>query len=116
MTNEEPTTIAPRDAIRSKILSSANMHGATRLITFFGSEIELHQPSVGDIQKLGADAKLGFTQVLIDYAFVPNTKEKVFVAGDLEALNELPFNMDIQKVINVIEEFTNLSVTDAEKN
>lgn len=109
-----------RDNIRAKVFASDTRKGETALIDFFGTTIELRQPSIGEIQKfgdaVGDDKSIGFTNILIDYAYVPNTDEKVFEEGDVADLNELPFGADVQRVIAAIEKFTNLSVNDAEKN
>lgn len=109
-----------RDATRAKIFAAENKQGESVLLKFFGTEIELKQPSIGEIQKFGENVvdggRIPFAQILVDYAYVPGTTEKVFELGDIESLNQLPFNADIQAVVDTIEQFTNLSVKDAEKN
>lgn len=120
--SEDTKTKAPltRDAARAKIFAAENKKGESVVLQFFGTEIELKQPSIGEIQKFGENVaeggRIAFAQILVDYAYVPGTQEKVFESGDIASLNQLPFNADIQRVIDTIETFTNLSVKDAEKN
>lgn len=113
-----PTTA--RDTIRASIFAAKNREGKRAVVNFFGTDIEIHQPSVGDInrysEQLGAGDSIPFAEVLINYAYVPSTETKVFESGDIDTLNELPFNEDIQKVISIVEGFTNVSPKEAEKN
>lgn len=104
-----------RDSIRSAILSSESKRRKSKVLPFFGQDIEIRQPSVGDMMKFSEGNK-SFIQVLIDFAFVPGTNEKVFEATDKAALEELPFNEDVQAVLDAVTELTSASVKDAEKN
>ena len=107
-----------RDEIRAKILSQENMRGKSVELKFFGADIELRQPSLGQIQQYmeSGDNKISLIRMLLDYAYVPGTDERVFEAGDVEALSQLPFGEDMSKVAAAIEKFTSLVIGDAEKN
>lgn len=110
--------MATRDELRSAILSSANMKRKSVKLKFFGAEIELLQPTAGDIMRYMDDStkSLNIANVLLDYAYVPGTEEKVFEEGDLENIKQLPFNEDMQALVKAIEQFTNIMVGEAEKN
>lgn len=122
MTKETNSISQPltRDNVRARIFAADNTRGEAEIINFFGTKIELRQPSVGDMQKFSEQAGQGdttqFTQILVSYSYVPGTNEKVFESGDVASLNLLPFNAEMQHVVTVIERFTNLSVQEAEKN
>lgn len=109
-----------RDALRARIFAAENKRGKSTIVEFFGTDIELREPSVGDIQRLGErlndEKSIGFVQILIDYAYVPGTDDKAFEEGDMETLSQLTFGADVQRVLEAVEGFTNLSIKDAEKN
>ena len=107
-----------RTEIRALILSSENLKRKTLVFTFFGAEIELRQPTTGDIMRYMEESTrtMSLVNILLDYAYIPGTDEKVFEAGDIDTLKQLPYNEDMQKLTKVIEQFTNVIVSDAEKN
>lgn len=107
-----------RDEIRAAILASDNLKRKTVPLKFFGAEIELRQPTTGDIIRAteGGTNRFTLVNVLLDYAYVPGTDEKVFEEGDVEHLKSLPYNEDMKSLTQAIETFTNILVGDAEKN
>lgn len=107
-----------RDALRALIFSAEKAKPKTVALNFFGADIELRQPSVGDIQKYmeSESQTMSMVSVLIDYAYVPGTDEKVFDPADADTLKALPFNEDVRKATEAINTFTNVVLGDAEKN
>lgn len=107
-----------RTELRARIFAAENTTRKKIKLTFFNAEIELRQPTAGDILRyMENDARsLNLISVLLDYAYVPGTNEKVFEEGDVETLKQLPFNEDMQQVTKAIEQFTNVMVGQAEKN
>ena len=103
--------------LRGAILASGNTLGRRKLVKFNGHDIEIKQPSIGQMLAMEQDAdKFGFVEILIEHAYVPGTNEKVFEPINREELMSLPFTVDCRKVVAVLEELVNLSVNDAVKN
>ena len=86
-----------RDDIRAQIFSSENKKAQSKLITVFGVKLELKQPSLGEIIDAQAeeDRKRGIVNMLIRYAFVPETNERVFEEADFDSILGLPFGDEI---------------------
>lgn len=107
-----------RNLIRGTILASDNYKRDAIELDFFGAQIELRQPTTGDILRYtdSNSNALSLISILLDYAYVPGTNEKVFEEGDVEELKQLPYNKDMQALIKAIERFTNVMISDAEKN
>lgn len=107
-----------KDAMRAKIFSAQSMDRKTVVVPFYGADIELRQPSVGEIEKLfdKETGKMSFVNMLIDHAYVPGTSEKVFTFADHDQLKDLPFNEDMSKVAETISKLTNVNIKAAEKN
>lgn len=105
-----------KDDIRSKILSSDSKKGKAEVIKFFGTEIEIRQPTLRDLVNYAGKEKTSFVDTLLEYAYVPGTNEKVFEEADRDGLLDLPFGEDAQRVGDVIAKFTNMSVDTAVKN
>lgn len=107
-----------RDSLRAKIFAAKNTTRKTIKVPFYDAEIELRQPTVGEIEKL-TDPETGKTSmvtILIDYAYVPGTDTKMFDVADAEQLTSMPFGSDMAKVADAITELTNVKVKEAEKN
>lgn len=105
-----------RDKLRELIFG--NGKPASTMIEFFGQTIELRQPSVAEVEKMHADgAKLSSTiDMLVRYAHVPNTEEKVFEIADIEVLSTMPWGPDLTRATNAIAKLTGVDVEGAEKN
>ena len=111
---EAPT----KGSIRAQIFSSSNCHKKRIKVSFYGTELELRQPSVSEVEKLfDRDTnKISMVQVLIDHAYVPGTEEKVFTIADMDGLKDLPFSADVGRIADAIAKLTNVDVKAAEKN
>ena len=109
-----------RDDLRTKIFSGAtNRESIT--ITFFGADIELRQPTVGQLQNMleeqsNRQGNIPLPQYLIQYAYVPGTDDKVFDQADLAGLMDLPYNQDMIIVANAVGKLSGVNVPVAEKN
>lgn len=114
-------TMSPRDQIRQKIFSSKP---ESRLLQFYGTEVELRQPKLRDIFAMRQkDQSTASYQMLIDYLFVPSTDENVFTQEDLPSLGNLSFNDDMQEFLKAVTEMfggdpeaLELSIKSAEKS
>lgn len=98
-----------RDAIRARIFASRKP--ASKIITFFGEEIEFRQSTFGEIlaAKESASPESAVIGALVSQAFIPGTNEHVFEEGDAEALKAQPFGDDFIRVAKTIEELTQVN-------
>lgn len=116
--NGEMKPPVTKGSLRTIIFSSQNKDKKAILVPFYGAEIEIRQPSVGEIEKLidKETQRMSFVQVLIDHAYVPGSPEKVFTAADYDELRDLPYSGDMAKVAETITALTNVNLKAAEKN
>lgn len=107
-----------RKALRAAIFAAENTKPKSVLFKLFGNEVEIRQPTVGQITKI-AERKNNVSvivAVLIEYCYVPNTEEKVFEEADREQLLDMPTGQWLNDFNKAIEELTGVDVKAAEKN
>jgi hypothetical protein len=95
-------TKALRDQLRSSILEG--MHGDRILTTLSGQEIEIRSPSLADIVELQQEDNraVSFARMLIAYAYVPGTDERLFDPEDEAEILKMPFNEELRKLTNAM--------------
>jgi len=111
--------VPSRDDIRAAIFSSDSKKPQVFSLTFFGQKLELRQPSVDNIIKLSDESSNttnNVVDILIEYAFIPGTTEKVFEKTDADAIKSLPFNKDFSAVIAGFKELTDINLEEEAKN
>lgn len=97
-----------RDQMRANIFASKQVK--IKIVDFFGEKIELRQPVLADILAAKEkDTQDGVIGMLVDYAYVPGTDQKVFEPTDRDGLLQLPFGNDFLDVSNALEELTNVN-------
>ena len=113
---EKVLPVSNRDTIRKAILSGRK--AKTLLVTAFGVELEMRQPSLGDVLDLQdmESTKERVIQSLINYCYVPGTKEKVFDITDSEVLAALPFDDNFTAIQEAIAELTGIDVEEEKGN
>lgn len=106
-----------RSALRNAILGTQHSFRA-KTISFFGEEIELRQSTLKDVLDAQdtEDRKSAMVGMLVRYAYVPGTNEKVFEEEDADAIMQLPFGPDFTAVNEAIAEITGVNITVQEKN
>lgn len=104
-----------RQDIRAKIFASRQPKAER--ITFYGTEIEIRQPLIGSIYgrpETESDeeaAQYTSIRMLIEYAFVPGTDERVFDDADLDSLLTLPMESDMLEALRAIGRLTGANFT-----
>lgn len=100
-----------RDSIRGKILATQEVKKIR--CTFFGTEVELRQPTLKEILKTDetADKTEQAISMIIKYCYVPGTEERVFEAADKDVLLSLPFGEDFVRIQKAIATLTEINVT-----
>lgn len=114
MTEQTPPNT--RDDIRTAIFSGR--HAKTLPVKAFGIDLEMRQPSLGDILDLQElpSAKERVVTSLINYCYVPGTKEKVFDAADKDSILLLPYDDNFTAIQNAIVELTGIDIEDEKGN
>lgn len=106
--------------LRASIFDSKNKKRASKLLNLFGEEVELRQPTLSQITKLGKaseNSKISpLVQIMVEYLYVPGTDENVFEMSDAEALMSLPTGKWLSDFNKAVEEMTGVDVGEAEKN
>jgi hypothetical protein len=104
-TPEVPTT---RDAARAAILGAKQVKSET--ISFFGTDIEVRQPTLGQILELQAkssgDATAFAINILLNHVYLPGTNEHVFEAANTDELKEMPFGPDFNTLVQAYQRLT----------
>lgn len=105
-----------RDQLRAALIGKK--HAPKReLVTLFGVEVELQQPTLRSIlQARDTDDEMVRTaDVFIRYAYVPGTDERVFEEGDRDAILNWPYTEELLKVQQVIGDLTGIDLGNAEE-
>lgn len=114
------------NSIRDTILAMAKVK--TVRVQFYGQEIELRQPTMGELMESQSapDSEENLTtaqksarasaRMLIAYAYVPETGQKLFHQGDVENIMNLPWNDDMVKLQAAMTELTGIKVERGIKN
>jgi len=97
-----------RDKIRTAVFSAAP---DTRVIQFFGQDVEVRQPSLEDLINSEAveDRRKAAVAMLIKYTYVPGTSERVFEEADGDSLLALPFNADMRRLQQAVNELMGIA-------
>lgn len=105
-----------RDEIRAALLGNIPKP-ASKVVSLFGTEIELRQPSLGAIldSRDTDDEKTRTADVFIRYAYVPGSNERIFENGDRAVILDWPFNDDLIEVQRVIAQLTGVDISAAEE-
>lgn len=113
MPTPTPTaTLTKRDELRAKILQTHQPK--SKIVEFFGAEIELRQPLLDDVIKAreNPDRQSAVIDTLLGNAYVPGTNEKVFEDGDVADLRKKPFGADMIRVSRALEELSEVNFLD----
>lgn len=106
--------------LRAAIFDKKNKQQATKIITLFGEEVEIRQPTLAQITKLGKasvnDKIPPLIRIMIEYLYVPGTEDHVFEPADAESLASMPTGKWLNDLNSAIEELTGVNVKEAEKN
>lgn len=107
-----------RSSLRSNIFNSKNKQQAVREIEMFGEVVEVRQPTLGQIARMGKeDSKIpAIIRMMVEYVYVPGTNERVFDAADAEQLATMPSGKWLTDMNKAIMEMTGVDVKEAEKN
>ena len=98
-----------RESLREKIFATKTLR--SEKVDFFGAEIEIRQPTLGDILEArdNGDNQAAVIMLLVQYAYVPGSDEKVFMSEDADQLRALPFGPDFVRLNEAMESLTNVN-------
>lgn len=112
-----PARVLDRDTIRSKVLGESHKP-KFRVIDFFGTQVEIRQPTLGSIisAQMAEDPKRGVIEILLNRTFVPGTDTLVFEPADEDVLKQLPFGEDLIRVSEALTELSGVNFQEPETN
>ncbi len=89
----------------------------TKRITLFGIEVDLQQATLGSILdvKVTDNPKKSSVDMIVKYACVPGTSDRVFEEADREMIEAWPFGDDVMELQNAIAELTGVDIRETEK-
>ncbi len=110
-----------RDTLRANIFGAKNKLRKSKIIDLFGTDIEIRQPTVGEISALAKQASadegsVGLALALIAYAYVPDTNEKIFEDTDKDGILSFPADRWVDDLNKAIAEMTGVDLEEARKN
>ncbi len=104
--------------LRERIFESAKPK--SKVIEFFGQKVELRQPStkrVLELRRLDVDNPgQAAAEMVINYVYIPGTKDLVFESTDIDLILGMPFGEDMSRMNQAIAELTNINVEQEGKN
>ncbi len=100
-----------RDQLRAALIGKKHV-GKTALVTLFGVDIEMHQPTLASIldSRNEDDDRRRTADVFINYAFVPGTNERIFEDTDTETILNWPFTDELLEVQKTIADLTGVDL------
>ena len=109
--DNDSTKALTRKELRDALLGNKTKP-ESELITVFSMEIELRQPTLAVIMKSRDDLsnEERVADMIVEYAYVPGTDEKVFEKADRQAILQWPFGKDLTELQNAITRLTGLDV------
>ncbi len=110
---EEELVTAPltRDDLRGRLLGT-KAKPKSEIVTLFGEEIELRQPSFGsmlDAREI-ADTKTRTIEMIVQYAYVPGTDEHIFEDTDRDMILGWPFGEEVLEIQNAIARLSGIDI------
>lgn len=118
----DETTKPTRAQIRAAIFNGVNTKPKSKVIAFFGQQIEVKQLDLDTILSFRTDENMTpkdrMVATIIAYGYVPGTDDRVFEDADKDQLLSMPFGADFQRLQAAISDLTNIDIAtkDAEKN
>lgn len=107
---KKETKTPTRDDLRAQLLGKAHKP-ESRIITLWDTEIELRQASLKDIVNANASesAEVNAVNMVVRYAYVPGTNERIFEDADRDVILGWPFGKDMQRLQEVVAELSGIT-------
>ncbi len=113
---DAPAKIETRDEIRARIFGAK---AKSYPLTFFGAKIELREPPTGELLEMqqvnDEDKKAGMTMMMCRYVFTPDG-QKVFEEADADAIMDLPFGEDMNRLQQEVQRLLGVTPSTADKS
>ena len=107
----EESSLLTRDDLRGRLLGT-KAKPKIEMVTLFGEDVELRQPSFGsmlDAREI-ADTKTRTIEMIVQYAFVPGTDERIFEDTDRDVILGWPFGEDVLEIQNAIARLSGIDI------
>lgn len=108
----EGNQMVDRNTLRASIFKGKKLK--RKEIEFFGQTIEIQQPSLGAVISASEaeDRQAIVIETLIKYAYIPGTDVLLFESGDAATFAGMPFGADFTRVIEAIQELSEVNFQD----
>lgn len=113
-------------SLKTSIFASSNKIKKSKIIKFFGVDVEVRQSSLRDIinrSSIGNGTTEDTTDnmpiiihILMNNTFVPGTDIPVFDEADIEQLESMPYGSDFNDIVEAYNTMSGISVEKAIKN
>ena len=99
-----------RNEIRAAIFASKKRK--SKIVNVFGVDVEIRQPSMGQILDLQAipTTKDRIVQALMNYCYVPGTNDKIFEPADKDGILNQSYGAEFVQIQEAINELTDLDI------
>ena len=110
------STTPTRDDIRAAIFGSEESKIQKRLVQFFGAQVEVRQPTLGQIlaAQQNPDRQAAVIDQLVANTYIPGTETKVFEIEDADQFKEMPFGDNFIRVSEAFEDMSSVNFREGE--
>ncbi len=101
-----------RKALRDRLLGKKH-EPKSQLVTLFGEEVEIRQPSLSTMLETRADENNqdAVLNMIIRYSYVPGTDEQLFEEADKDTIRNWPFGEDLLEFQQAIAKLTGVDIS-----
>lgn len=103
--------VPSRDALRAATFNSNNKRPKSKIVKFFGNDIELRQGTLEQLFQEKPDKQSAIIDFLCNNSYVPGTDERLFEEADAAQFMSMPFGEDFVRVTNALQELTGVNFT-----
>jgi hypothetical protein len=100
-----------RDQLRAATFDATNKRPKSKIIKFFGQDIELRQGTLAQLFEEKPDKQSAVVDFLCHNSFVPGTDEHLYEEGDAAQFLSMPFGEDFVRVTEALQELTGVNFT-----
>ena len=106
-----------RASIRKGILSKGPSSFKSETMELFGEEISVRQPSLRAMFRTqeAENSRESLVDLMLECCYIPDGTEKVFDPEDKEALLDMPFGGDMQKLSDTLTALMGINVEEAKQ-
>lgn len=108
-----------REQLRAQIFQESNRKPKSKVVKFYGVDVEVRQPLVVDVledRSDDGDKRIAMLRLAIKYSYVPGSDDRIFEDGDYDSLKTMPLDESFQNVFEAINTLSSINTKAQEKN